>query len=96
MNEYQDPAWVQAAELFNEIVVPCETLYSEGLYHLGGDIVKRAEKNGCRMVYQKIPGLYNIKQASGDDYSEENTEIFDCSKTINSIRMWLEQTEEWL
>ena len=24
MNEYQDPAWVQAAELFNEIVVPCD------------------------------------------------------------------------
>lgn len=27
MNEYQDPAWVQAAELFNEIVVPCEFYY---------------------------------------------------------------------
>ena len=23
MNEYQDPVWIQAAELFNEIVVPC-------------------------------------------------------------------------
>jgi len=34
LNEYQDPAWVQAAELFVEIVVPCEAYSSEALFDL--------------------------------------------------------------
>ena len=46
MNEYQDPTWVQAAELFDEVVVPCESYHSEGFYTLGIDIVKEAEKHG--------------------------------------------------
>ena len=96
MNEYQDPAWVQAAELLKEIVVPCEVFYSEGLYNLGTDIVKEAEENGSQVVYQKIPGMYNVKQASEDEFSEEEVDIFDCSKTINSIKTWLQQTREWL
>ena len=96
MNEYQDPSWVQAAELFNEIVIPCEIFYSGGLYILGTDIVEEAEKNGCQVLYQKIPGMYNVKQVSRDGYSKEEVDKFDCSRTINSIKTWLQQTEEWL
>jgi hypothetical protein len=95
MNEYQDPAWVQAAELFNEIVVPCESYYSEGLYNLGIDIVKEAENRGCRAAYQKIPGTYNAKLASGDEFSEGKIDTFDYSKTVNSIKAWIAQNEEW-
>ncbi len=94
MNEYQDPAWVQAAELFNEIVVPCESYCSGGLYALGIDIVKEAENHGCRAVYQRIPGMYNLKLVSGDDYSEDEVDKFDYSKTVNSIKAWLAQNEE--
>jgi len=94
MNEYQDPAWVQAAELFNEIVVPCESYCSGGLYALGIDIVKEAENHGCRAVYQRIPGMYNVKLVSGDEYSEDEVDKFDYSKTVNSIKAWLAQNEE--
>lgn len=86
MNEYQDPAWVQAAELFNEIVVPCESYHSEGLYTLGIDLVKEAENHGCKVVYQKIPGMYNVKLVSGDEYSKDEGDIFDHSSTVNSIK----------
>lgn len=86
MNEYQDPAWVQAAEVFNEIVVPCEIYCSGGLYTLGIDIVKEAENHGSRVVYQRIPGMYNVKLVSGDDYSEDKVDMFDYSKTVNSIK----------
>ena len=96
MNEYQDPAWVQAAELFNEIVVPIEIFYSGGFYNLGTDIVGEAEKNGCQVLYQKIPEMYNVKQVSRDGFSREGFDKFDCLKTINSIKTWLQQTEEWL
>ncbi len=86
--------WVQAAELFNEIVVPCENYCSGGLYALGIDIVKEAEKLGCRAVYQRIPGMYNVKLISGDDYSEEEVDKFEYSKTINSIKAWFAQNED--
>ena len=95
MNEYQNPAWVQAAELFNEIVVPCESYYSEGLYTLGIDIVKEAENRGCRVAYRRIPGMYNVKLISGDDYSDDEIDTFDYSKTVNSIKAWIAQNEEW-
>jgi len=41
MNEYQDPNWVQASELFAEIIVPCGSVYfaHEGLLTLAKDIV---------------------------------------------------------
>jgi len=86
MTEYQNPAWAQAAELFGEVVVPCETYFSRGLYTLGIDLVKEAEKHGCKEVFQKIPGMYNVKQVSGDGYSKEEIEEFDHSSTINSIK----------
>ena len=95
MNEFQDPAWVQAAELFNEIVVPCESYYSEGLYNLGIDIVKEAENHGCRTAYQKIPRTYNAKVLSKGEYSDEDIDKIDYSKTVNSIKNWIARNEKW-
>ena len=95
MNEYQDPAWVQAAELFNEVVVPCESYLSEGLHALGIDIVKEAENHGCKEAYQQIPGMYNVKLVSGDEYSKDQVDEFDYSSTINSIKAWITQKKEW-
>ena len=94
MNEYQDPSWVQAAELFNEIVVPCESYYSKGLFTLGNDIAKEAETHGCRVVYQRIPGMYNVKQVSDDDYSDQKIDTFDYSRTVSSIKAWIARNEE--
>ena len=95
MNEYQNPAWVQAAELFSEIVVPCGSYYSEGLHILGGDIVKEAENHGCRVAYQRIPGTYNAKLISGESPSVAKIDKFDYSKTINSIKAWIAKNKEW-
>ena len=94
MNEYQDPAWLQAAELFNEIIVPCEIFCSGGLYTLGVDIVKEAEKHGCQVVYQRIPGTYNAKSISGNGYKEGEVDTFDGTKTVNSIKLWITQNED--
>jgi hypothetical protein len=95
MNEYQDPAWVQAAELFNEVVVPCDAYYSEGLYTLGIDIVKEAEDHGCRVVYQKIPGMYNVKLVPEGEYSGEEVEKVDYSRTVKSIKSWIAENAKW-
>ena len=60
MNEYQDPAWVQAAELFNEIVDPCENYHSKGLFTLGSDIVKEAENYCCQTVGIAFFGIFDV------------------------------------
>ena len=95
MNEYQDPTWVQAAELFDEVVVPCESYHSEGFYTLGIDIVKEAEKHGCKEAYQKIPGMYNVKLASGQESSKGQVEEFDYSATMGSIKEWIARMKDW-
>ena len=40
MNEFQNPNWVQTAELFAEIIVPCGSVYfaHDGLLTLAKDI----------------------------------------------------------
>lgn len=95
LNEYQDPAWVQAAELFAEIVTPCRAYPSRALYDLGVDISKEAEKRGNRAAYQAIPGMYNRKAIQNSASSSSNAEEVDYSKTIESIKSWLNNYEKW-
>jgi len=51
MNEYQDPNWVQAALLFERVVVPCEGYMRDLLYNLAEDIVKKAAQQNNRVIY---------------------------------------------
>ncbi|MFX0074330.1 MAG: hypothetical protein ACFE96_02730 [Candidatus Hermodarchaeota archaeon] len=95
MNEYQDPAWVQAAELFNETIVPCECYFSEGIYNLALEIVKEAERNCCRFACQKIPGMYNVKIISGNGKANSDVDYFDCTRTVNSIKEWIKKQKEF-
>ena len=95
LNEYQDPAWVQAAELFAEIVAPCGAYPSRALYDLGVDIAKQAEKRGNRAVYQAIPGMYNRKAISDPISSSSGAEVVDYSKKIESIKSWVNNYEKW-
>ena len=44
-NEYQDPNWVQAAELFRWTVIPCEEYLKDYFLDLAGDIIEKAKKN---------------------------------------------------
>ena len=94
LNEYQDPAWVQAAELFAEIVAPCGAFPSKALHDLGVDIAKEAEKRGNRATYQAIPGMYNERTVSGSMTAGGDTRVVDYSKTIESIKSWLSNYEK--
>ena len=95
MNEYQDPAWVQATELFVEIVAPCEAYSSKSLYELGVDIAKEAEKRGSRASCQAIPGMYNERLVPDSMSAGEDVRAVDYSKTIESIKSWLSNYEKW-
>ena len=95
LNEYQDPAWVQAAELFVEIVAPCEAYSSESLYDLGVDIAKEAEKRGNRATYQAIPGMYNVRAIPDFVSASNDSEVIDYTKTIGLVKAWLSNYEKW-
>lgn len=95
MNEYQDPAWVQAAELFAEIVAPCEAYSSESLYDLGVDIANSAEERGNRATYQAIPGMYNRRAIPDFVSASDGSEVIDYSKTIRLVKAWLSNYEKW-
>ncbi len=95
MNEYQDPNWVQAALLFEQVVVPCEAYMMDWLYDLAEDILKKAEQNNNRVIYQRIPGMYNEKtlDLSSVDINNlaDNAEIRDYEKIVNAIKNWMEK-----
>lgn len=94
MNEYQDPNWVQAALLFEQVVVPCEAYMMDWLYNLAKDIVKKAEQNNNRVIYQGIPGIYNEKivdaNSVDDNNLPDNVKMRDYEKTINNIKKWMD------
>ena len=95
MNEYQDPAWVQAAELFVEIVAPCEAYSSESLYDLGVDIANSAEERGNQATYQAIPSMYNRRVIPDFVSASDDSEVIDYSKTIGLVKAWLNNYEKW-
>ena len=98
LNEYQDPDWVQAAILFKQVVVPCETYMTKQLYDLAKDIVKKAEQNNNRILYQNISGMYNVEVSdlnpSDMNNLHNNIEIKNYTNTIDEIKKWTENFDK--
>ena len=94
MNDNQDPNWVQAALLFEQTIVPCEGYLMDSLYDLAQDIIKKAEQNNNRVIYQRIPELYNEKivDVNSVDYNNlpDKVEIRDYEENIKIIKKWME------
>jgi len=97
MNEYQDPNWVQAALLFERVVVPCEEYTLNGLVDLANDIVKKADKYKTRVIYQRIPGMYNKKIVETNSLDLDNLSkdirIIEYDANIESIKKLMEEKE---
>lgn len=97
MNEYQDPNWVQAALLFEQVVLPWEEYTSDGLYDLANDIVEIAGQHNNRVIYQRIPRMYNEKiiEAESIDINNlsDDTRIIKYDTNIEKIKKWMEEQE---
>ena len=98
MNEYQDPNWVQAALLFEQTVIPCERYIMDDLYVLANDIVKVAEQNNNRVIYQQISGMYNEKIVDGNSSNiisqSEDRRIAEYDENIENIKNWMRKKEK--
>lgn len=89
MNEFQDPNWVQAAELFAEIIVPCGSVYfvHEGLLTLAKDIVQQAKTHNCKVAYYYGRGYNAVAGNPRGGFTRE--EKVDYSNIIREIEQWI-------
>ena len=96
MNEFQDPNWVQAAELFAEIVIPCGSVYfvHDGLLTLAKDIVQKAKTHNCKVSYYYGRG-YNAVADNPNIKGFTRKEEVDYSATIREIEQWIKKYDEF-
>jgi hypothetical protein len=90
-NQYQDPNWVQAAELFRRVVVPCEEFSKEYFIQLAEDIIKIAEQHNYLVVYRGISGMYNKAIVKEDDSVEylEDLDVMHYESLFQPIKNWI-------
>ena len=95
MNEFQDPNWVQAAELFAEIIVPCGAVYfaHKGLLTLAKDIVQKAKTHNCKVAYYYGKGYNAVAGNSREGFTRK--EEVDYSATIRKIDQWIKDYVEF-
>ena len=99
MNELQDPNWVQAATLFEHVIIPCESYIRDYWYDLAEDIVKKAEQHDNRVVCQDIsPRLYNQKVIDSHSVDVNNlpegANVVDYGDLIEKIKKWMTNFKE--
>ena len=99
MNELQDPNWVQAATLFENVVIPCESYIRDYWYDLAEDIVKKAEQHDNRVVYQDIsPRMYNQKVIDSHSVDVNNlpegANMVEYGELIKKIKTWMTNFKE--
>lgn len=95
LNEFQDPNWVQAAELFAEIIVPCGSVYfaHDGLLALAKDIVKKAKAHNYKVSYYYGRGYNAVVGCPRDGFTRK--EEVDYSTTIRQIEQWIKEYNQF-
>lgn len=94
MNSFQEPNWIQAATLFEDVVIPCKNVYfNEDMYKLANAIVNKAKENGCEVVYITNPEVYDLNKeiSSSDDF-----ETASYKSTIRKILDWMQNCKDFV
>ena len=84
-NRYNWPAWMQAALLFDEFVIPCDYTPSSQLYNLAGSIVDESLKNDNKIQFFQYSGETEIPVGSKD-----------ITENIKRIKAWMKDNREFL
>jgi len=98
LNEFQDPNWVQAATLFEQMIIPLDIYIMNGLLNLAQDIVKKAENNKNQVMYVSNLEMYN--QEILDVHSietapyPEGIQIIKYDEMVNNIKKWIEHQKD--
>lgn len=96
MNEYQDPNWAQAAEIFSDIIIPCGSVYftHDRFLELGKNIVKKAKENNCQVIYYYGCG-YNAVVNNPHIKGFTREQKVDYTYIIQNIERWVEDCHEF-
>ena len=94
MNSFQEPNWVQAATLFEDVVIPCkEAYFNEDMHKLANAIVNKAKENGCEVVYVTNPEVYDLNKEIN---SSNDFEIASHKSTIKKILDWMQNCKDFV
>ena len=78
--EYDFSPWIQAAQLFEQVIIPCDYYVPETLLEFAQDVINEAKSHECKVK------RYQVK-----DGKKVNAEVFDYSETISKIIEWLNE-----
>ncbi len=81
--EYDYSLWIQAALLFEQIIIPCDYYVPDTLLEFAQDVIKKAKSHECKVERYQV----NSKG------KKVNIEVWDYGKTIHKIVEWLIKKE---
>ena len=77
--EYDFSPWIQAALLFEQVIIPCDYYVPETLLEFAQNVINEAKSHECKVKRYQI----------NDDGKKVNAEVWDYGETISKIIEWL-------
>jgi len=83
--EYDFSPWIQAALLFEQVIIPCDYYVPETLLEFAQDVINEAKSHECKVERYQVNG----------DGNKVNAEVWDYDKTISKITEWLNEEKSF-
>ena len=81
--EYDFSLWVQAALLFEHVIIPCNYYVPETLLEFAQDVINEAKPHECKIE------RYQVKEGK-----KVNIQVFDYGETISKIIEWVNEEKK--
>ena len=79
--EFDFSLWIQAALLFEQIIIPCDYFVSDTLLEFTQEVIDEANSHECKVERYQVDSEGN----------KVNIEVWEYSKTISKITEWLKK-----
>ncbi len=79
--EYDFSLWIQAALLFEHLIIPAKYYVPESLLEFAQIVIEEAKSHECKVERYQV----------NDDGKKVNAEIWEYSETISKITEWLDE-----
>lgn len=80
VTEYDFSPWIQAALLFEQVIIPCDYYVPETLLEFAQNVINEAKSHECKVE------RYQVK-----DGKKVNVEVWEYGETISKIIEWLNE-----
>ncbi|NGX32192.1 MAG: hypothetical protein K1060chlam4_00233 [Candidatus Anoxychlamydiales bacterium] len=83
--EYDFSLWIQAALLFEQIIIPCDYYIPETLLEFAQDVINEAKSHECKVERYQI----------NDDGKKVNAEVWDYGEIVAKIIEWINKEKDF-